>query len=211
MTEILLKAELRGVKGKQVKALRRLGKLPAVIYGKQMEPISILLDYREVHPILDKISQSALVTLDLDGKKHLALVREKQRDILRGNLIHVDFHTVSLTEKVRANVAVHLEGESPAVEDLGGILVLNLEELDVEALPQDLPEKIDVDISSLKAIGDVIHVRDLTLPTGVVVHNEPDEIIAVVTAPEAEEAVEEGLAEGAEPEVIERGKKEEET
>lgn len=210
MAEIVLQAELRKVKGKQVKALRRIGKLPAILYGKQIEPLPIALDYREASPLLENISQSMLVVLEIDGRQHYALVRDKQRDILRGNLTHVDFQVVSLTEKVRTNVAIHLEGVSPAVEELGGVLVLNLEELDLEALPRDLPEKIEVDISALKEIGDVIRVRDLTLPPGVIVHNEPDEIVVVVTAPEAEEIVEEGAEEGAEPEVIERGKKEEE-
>lgn len=209
MTEIVLKAEYRNIKGKQVKAIRRAGKLPAVMYGKQIEPVSIMLDFRQANPVLDKISQSTLVLLDLDGKQHYVLVRDKQRDVLRGHLTHVDFQVVSLTERVRANVAIHLEGKSPAVEELGGILVQNLEELDIEALPRDLPERINVDVSILKEIGDAIHVRNLALPEGIVVHTDPDEIIAVVTSPEAEEVVEE-LKEGVEPEVIERGKKEEE-
>lgn len=208
MTEVVLKAEYRNIKGKQVKALRRAGKLPAVMYGKQIEPVSIMLDFRQANLVLDKISQSTLIILDLDGKQHYVLVRDKQRDVLRGNLTHVDFQVVSLTERVRANVAIHLEGESPAVEELGGILVQNLEEVDIEALPRDLPERVDVDVSVLKEIGDAIHVRDLALPEGMIVYTDPDEIVAVVTSPEAEEVVEE-LKEGVEPEVIERGKKEE--
>lgn len=208
MSEVVLKAEIRDIRGKQVKALRRAGKLPAVMYGKQIEPVSIMLDFRQASPVLDKISQSTLIILDLDGKQQYVLVRDKQRDVLRGNLTHVDFQVVSLTERVRANVAIHLEGESSAVEELGGILVQNLEELDIEALPRDLPERIDVDVSVLKEIGDAIHVRDLALPEGMVVYTDPDEIVAVVTSPQAEEVVEE-LKEGVEPEVIERGKKEE--
>ena len=155
------------------------------------------------------ITSSQLVVIDLDGEQHHALVRERQLHPVLGSLLHIDFNVVSMTEKLRANVSIHLVGEAPAVKDFDGILVSALDELEVECLPKYLPERIDVDISVLKQIGDAIHVRDLVLAEQIEVLTDLGELLVLVTAPEAEEivAVEPGAAE---PEVVERGKKEEE-
>ncbi len=209
MEEIVLQAKPRTVIGKQVKALRRQGWLPAVLYGRNFEPKAISLNFREASRVLPHITSSQLVIVDLDGERHHALVRERQRHPVKGSLLHVDFNVVSMTEKLRAYVTVHLVGEAPAVKEFNGILVGALEELEVECLPADLPDHINVDVSGLKEIGDAIHVRDLDLGDKIEVLTDADEIVAVVTAPEAEE-VEVVAEEGAEPEVIERGKKEEE-
>lgn len=214
MEEILLAAEPREVIGKQVKALRRQGKLPGILYGRSMEPKPILMDLREATRTLGQLAPSALVTVVLVGEKHLALVREKQRDFIRGTLKHVDFQAVSMLEKLRVNVIVDFVGVSPAVKDYNGILVEGLTEVEVECFPQDLPSKITVDISGLKKIGDSITVGDLVMPPNVESLDNPDEMVVIVTAQAAEEVVEEApavVAEAeAEPEVIERGKKEEE-
>ena len=209
MEKTVLQAEHRDVVGKQVKALRRQGRLPAVLYGRNIQPIPVTMDFREANRILPGITSSRLLVVNVDGEEHTALVREKQFHPVQGKLIHVDFMVVSLTEKLRANVSIHLEGESPAVRDINGILVPVIEEIEVECLPQDLPERIMVDVSSLTEIGSAIHVRDLKLSDRVRVLTDPDEMVAVVTAPEAEEVVEE-VAPEIEPEVIERGRKEEE-
>lgn len=209
MEKTVLQAKHRDVVGKQVKALRRQGRLPAVLYGKNIQPIPVTMDFREANRILPGVTSSHLVIVDVDGEEHTALVREKQFHPVQGKLIHVDFMVVSLTEKLRAHVSIHLEGESPAVQDINGILVPVIEEIEVECLPQDLPERILVDVSSMTEIGSAIHVRDLQLSDRVRVLTDPDEMVAVITAPEAEEVVEE-IAPEAEPEVIERGKKEEE-
>jgi large subunit ribosomal protein L25 len=208
MERVVLQAQYREVIGKQVKALRRQGGLPAVLYGKNTQSIPITLDYREAMRVLPKITSSQLIEVEVNGQVYPALVREKQYHPVQGRLMHVDFMVVSLTDKIRANVAVHLTGESPAVKDLNGVLVTGVEELEVECLPQDLPERIEVDLSILKEIGDAIHVGDIKLPANIRVLTDLEEIVAVVTAPEAEEVEEEIAA--AEPEVIERGKKEEE-
>jgi len=213
MEEIVLKASRRTVIGKQVNALRRQGKLPAVLYGRRIEATPILLDQKEASRQLEKISSSALIVVDVDGERHYALVREKQRNPMLGSLRHVDFQAVLLTEKVRAKVAIRIIGESPAVEMYFGILVTGLEELEVECLPRDLPERVDCDISNLAEIGDSVYVRDLSLPKGVNILDNPDELVVVVTAPVSEVALAEEEAEvvaEAEPEVIERGKREEE-
>jgi len=212
MEEVVVKADRRTIVGKQVSALRRAGKLPAVLYGRHIDPMPISLDLKESTRILDRLSPSALILIKMDGEQHYALVRDKQRNPLLGSLRHVDFLAVSLTEKVRSSVSIQLTGESPAVEELSGILVLNIEELEVEALPRDLPERIVVDISGLKEIGDTIFVREISLPAGIEVLSDPDEAVVLVTQPVIEEEIEkEEVEEGeAEPEVIEKGRREEE-
>jgi large subunit ribosomal protein L25 len=210
MEKVVLKAELRTIIGKQVGALRRSGKLPGVIYGHHVDPTPISMDLHEASLILGALTASSLVTILLDGKETAALVREKQRNYVRGSLLHVDFQAVSLSEKIRAKVGINLHGISPAVKDFNGIVVTGLQELEVEALPQNLPERINLDISNLKAIGDGLYVRDIVLADNVQVLDQPDEMIAVVTGSKEEvEEVAEGVS-AAEPEVIERGKKEEE-
>jgi large subunit ribosomal protein L25 len=220
MDKVVLKATKRDVTGKQVNALRRAGQLPAVIYGRHTEPISISLDMHAASMALGKVGTSSLITVDVDGKEYPALVRERQRDYLKGTLKHVDFLAVSLTEKIRADVRIEIVGTSPAVKDFNAVLVNGLFSLSVECLPTDLPDRIVADISSLVQVGDGIHVRDLQVPENVRVLDDEDEVVVVATYAK-EEVVEEAApavegavpteAEGAEPELsVERGKKEEE-
>jgi large subunit ribosomal protein L25 len=212
MEEVVVNADRRTVVGKQVNALRRAGKLPAVLYGRHIDPMPITLDLREASRILDRLSPSALILIKMDGEQHYALVRDKQRNPLLGTIRHVDFLAVTLTETVRSSVTIQLTGEAPAVEELSGILVQNIDVLEVEALPRDLPERIVVDISGLNEIGDTIYVREIDLPSGVEVLSDLDEAVVLVTQPAAEEEIEEEEVEEeeAEPEVIEKGKREEE-
>lgn len=211
MEKTVINATRRPVTGKKVGALRREGKLPAVLYGYKIEATPILLDHHEASRILAPLSKSHVVTVVLDGKEHSALVREKQKDFIRNSLLHVDFQVVSMTEKIRSKVSVILEGDSPAVKEFNGVVVSNLSEVEVEALPGDLPENIIVDITKLTAIGDAIYVRDLPVSSGVEILTPEEEVVVNITgvAAEEEEVVEE-IEEGAEPEVIEKGKKEEE-
>jgi large subunit ribosomal protein L25 len=214
MEKVVLKASRRDVIGKQVRAIRRAGQLPAVIYGRHMDgPISITMDARETTSTLSKVSSSSLVTIDLDGKEIPTLIREKQRDYIKNRLIHIDFLAVSLTEKLTASVSIELTGMSLAVKDLNAVLVTGLDEIEVECLPTDLPERIVVDISSLVKVGDAIHVKDLILSDKVKVLSSPEEMIVIATAAKVEEevVVAAPVVEGAEEvEVIEKGKKEEE-
>lgn len=213
MEEIVLQAKSREMIGKQVKILRREGMLPAVLYGHNLNAIPISLDFREASRILPTITSSHLVIIEVDGERHTTLVREKQRHPVQGTILHVDFQVLSLTEKLRTHVVFIQEGEAPAVKNYNGVIVTGLEQLEVESLPGDLPERIKVDISGLEEIGDAIYVRDIVLPPTVEVLTDPDELIVVVNAPAAEEVeLEEVEAEEVEeePEVIERGRKEEE-
>ena len=217
MDEIVVKANRREIVGKHVKTLRQEGLLPAVLYGRHIDSLPIQVDLKEASKTLTGLSPSALITVEVDGETHYALVREKQRNVLLGTLLHVDFQAVSLTEKVRANVAIDLIGEAPAVTEEGLILVTNVEQLDVEALPRDLPDRIEVDVSGLAQAGDAIYVRDLVVSGDVEIFAEPDDVIVVVSVPaaelepeEEEVEVEEIFEAAQEPELIERGKREEE-
>ena len=215
MEKVVIKAEKRDVIGKQVKAMRRAGKLPAVIYGRHTDPIIVTLDAHSASLALGRLTSSSLVTIDLDGTEYPALVREKQRDYIKNRLLHVDFLTVSLNETLHANVAVTLVGISGAVKDYNAVLVTNLQSLAVESLPADLPERIDVDISVLARPGEGIRVRDLVVSDKVRLLDDPDTMVVVATFAKVEE---EGAAvpgaEGVtpasgEPELaVERGKKE---
>ena len=213
MEKVVLEAVRREVVGKQVKALRRQGKLPAVMYGSGIDATPITLDLHETSRLMHNLSSSALINISLDGNLYPTLVREKQRNYLRGNFIHLDFLVVSMTEKLRTSVAVELVGESPAVEQFSALLVQNVNELEVECLPQDLPEVLTVDVSSLKEIGDSILVRDMPVPENVEILAEPETAIVIAAAqelPEEEEEEEEIVEEEMEPEVVERGRREEE-
>ncbi len=211
MEEIVLKAEKRDVLGKQVKALRRAGKLPAVIYGPHIDSQAIMFDSREANRLLSGLTSSHLIIIDLNGEKHTTLIKEKQRHPVRGTIQHIDFRAVSMTEKLKASVIIELIGDSPAVKELNGVIVTGQEYLEVECLPSYLPERIIIDISSLTKIGDSIHVGDVKAPENVAILTNPSDMVVLVTAPAVEEVVEVAEeAAGEEPEVIEKGKKEEE-
>jgi large subunit ribosomal protein L25 len=209
MKNIVLKATRRPATKETAKSLRRQGYLPAVMYGHNFEPVSILLDAHAANLALSGLSASAIVNIDLEGTESATLIREKQKDYLRNRLLHVDFQVVSLTEKIRAAVNIELQGTSPAVKEFEAVIVSNLSTVSMEALPRDLPQTLMVDISGLAAIGDSIHVRDLVAPSGVTILTDPDEIVVVATGAAIEEEEPVAEVEETEPEVIERGKKDE--
>ncbi len=218
MERVVLKATKRDVIGKHVKAMRRSGKLPGIIYGRHVSPISISMDAHSASLALGKLTSSSLVTVDVDGTEYPALVREKQRNYVKGNLLHVDFLAVNLKEKIRTSVSIEITGLSLAVKDYNAVLVNHLTELEVECLPTDLPERFVVDLGPIKQVGDAIHVRDIVVSDEVRVLADPDEMIVVATYAKEEEVETPAAAAGeavaaeaaAEPELsVERGKKEE--
>ena len=211
MEEVLLQVSKRDVVGKQVKTLRREGLLPAIVYGRGISSIPISINSREANKILSAITSSNLVVIDIDGDKHTTLVREKQRDPVTGEVLHIDFYEVSMTEKLRTNVGLEFQGDSPAVKELMGVLVTVMESLEVECLPQDLPNRIVADLSTLEEIGDSLYVRDISLPPNIELISDIDGLVVVISPPAVEEIeeVEEVEITEEEPEVIERGKEEE--
>ena len=208
MEKVVLKATQREALGKKAGALRRAGKLPAVMYGHGIKSTPIMLDAREATLSLSHLTSSSLVMIDLDGTEYPALVREKQRDFIKNRLLHLDFQVISMTEKVTTKVGIELTGTAPAVKDFSAVIVTVVNELEIECMPQDLPARVVIDISGLTEIGAAIHVRDVVISDKVKILDDPAETIIVASATREEKAVEEApVEEEAAPEESEPGKK----
>jgi len=218
MAEIRLKSRIRKEWGKgTARRLRASGKVPGIVYGKGIEPVPIELEGREVHALTHGVHagslESVIVSLEIgDGGEtnpRPTLIKEIQHDPITGEVLHIDFHQISLKERIHARIPVVTVGDSPGVGE-GGIVEHTLRELDVACRAMDLPEEARVDISQL-ALGESIHVRDIDLGPDVEISNDPDLSVISVTVPRA--AVEVVVAEKEEveePEVIGEKKVEEE-
>ena len=214
MEQIELNVMPRRVVGKQVGALRRSGLVPAVLYGHHTEPTHLQARDRELMRVLVKSGGSRLITLNVEGETEprMALVREIQREPIKGHLLHVDFYAVSMTEEITVEVPIHFTGSSPAEARNEGVLNYGSETVEIECLPGDLIDSIHVDLSQLVKVGDVITVGDLQVPDTIKILADPDELVVRVSHIAAEEVEEAPVAavEAAEPEVIKKGKAEEE-
>ncbi len=185
MATIELEATTRDARGSHNKPLRRVGQVPAVLYGHNVEPRAIAAEARILHRVWMRAGRTQLVDLKVDGgRAQKVLVREMQVDPRTNRPIHADFFAVNLREKLTAEVPVVLTGEAPAVVDAKvGTLQQLLNTLRVECLPADLPAQFSVDVSGLAEIDQGIHVRDIALPEGVaLVHIDPDELVVKVAA-----------------------------
>jgi len=203
--QVKLKAERRSATGRSAaRKLKARGVVPAVIYGAKDKPQPLQLSERDINAMLSHASgENILVELEIDGDQsgRLALVQEIQHSPVRGDVLHVDFHAVSMDEKIHAEVPVETIGTANGVKNFGGLLEQNLRALAIECLPRDLPDRIVVDVSALN-IGDSIHVRDLQLPPGVTTRMQLDLTAFSVLAPAVEEEPVAAVATAAEPEVI---------
>ena len=184
-----LKASARNQLGKSVKTLRKSGFLPAVVYGEGVpsQPVAIL--YKDFVATLHAAGESTLVTLDVNGKPFNVLIHDVSYDPVSDMPIHADFHAVRMDKVIRTHVPLEFTGESPAVKNDSGVLVRVVQELEVEALPRDLPHELAIDLALLATIGSAVHVKDITLPAGVVLLADPDETVAIVEAPRSEEDI----------------------
>lgn len=174
------------------RALRREGKLPAVVYGRAISTVSLQLDADVAARVVAGAGYNRLITLDVDGsdRPYTVLVRDIQRDPVTHNLLHVDFYAVVADQKVSTEIPIVQTGMAPVVE-LGGTVVKTLETLEVECLPADMPTEIVVDVSGLESFGDAIVVADLPIPANVEVLADPDLEVIHVAAPRMEEKEEE--------------------
>jgi large subunit ribosomal protein L25 len=203
--ELTLRAETgRPTGSRPARRLRREGLIPATVYGREAEPISVAVNARELHAALHtEAGVNALITLEVEGGKPLlTMAKEIQRHPFRSEYSHVDFLAISLTEKVGADVAIHFEGEPVGVRLNEGIIETLRNSVAIEALPQEIPSAITLDISNLD-IGDTLKVSDLPELDGVEVLDDPDAPVVTVVVPAAviaEEEPEEGLEEGVEGE-----------
>jgi len=207
--KIVLNAEIRTAVGSGVNALRRAGKVPAIVYGHNVPNVPVQLDAREVANVLRKAGRNTLITLNIAGKDaaQMVLTREVQRDPIRRTIQHIDFYAVSMTEKISASISVVCVGEPEDVKSGVGVLLQERDTLKIECLPSDLIESVTIDISRMK-VDDVVRVRDVIVPPGVTLLDDPeDEVVRVTRFVEAKE--EAAPVEPAEVEVIEKGKKEE--
>ena len=204
MAEQKLVASAREDSGKGVaRKLRADGRVPAVLYGQGADPQPISVDARELYHLLHQGGANVLVDLVVDGQEHLAMPREIQRDHIKGRYWHVDFLAVSRTQQITVNVPVRLVGESAGVK-LGGVLEHHLWDVEVECLPTNVPEAIELDISALE-IGDSIRVSELATPEGATILTNPEDSVVAVSQPQARDVdlEEEEAAEGAEGEAAE--------
>jgi len=207
---ISLNAKIRKEVGKKTIALKESGKIPAVVYGPGVKNLSLEIDQLEFKKIFEEAGESSLIDLKVDKEKRPVLIHEIQRDPISSQIIHIDFFQASLKEDVEVTVPLVFEGTAPAIKDLGATLVKNMTEIQVKALPQNLPHEIKVNIEGLKAIGDHILIKDLPLSEGVKAVKKPDEIVVSISAAEK---VEEELAKEIEEKVediekVEKEKKE---
>ena len=215
MEKVIVKAEARKGTGKKVaKDLRNKGLVPANVYKGGKGALSIQVAQDDLHEALHtSAGENVIITLKISGdaavKDKTVLIKEIQREPIKDGILHVDFNEISLTEALKVNVPLASKGEAVGVKADGGILEHVMWELQVECLPTDIPEKIEVDVTNMK-IGDAVYVKDIPAPEGVKFLNDPELITMIVKAPKVEVPKEEVLAEGAvEPELI-RKKKEEE-
>lgn len=209
MEQIVLNGITRTTSGKgQARALRRSGRIPAVVYGHS-EPISFSVEAREFHKEFHTVSESQLITLKLEKDERTVLIKDYSEDITNGEILHIDFFEVEAGKKLNTRIAVELIGSPVGVRE-GGILEHTLYEVDIECLPKDIPEHLTVDVSHLNQ-GDSIHISDISVPEDVVILNSEDQTVASVTTPRAVVEEEEGEEETAADEVPVIGEEEEAT
>lgn len=180
---------------KNPRALRRAGTIPGVLYGPGVKAKKLQLDSRNFTQIFQQAGHTSLINLSLDDKEktdeHTVLIREVQYHPVKSTILHADFYQVRMDQTIRARVPLVFTGEAPAVRDHGGVLVRSLDEVELEALPKDLPHDIEVKISGLDNFDKIIRIKDLKLPPDVTLFHESDEVVSLVQAPRTEAELEE--------------------
>jgi large subunit ribosomal protein L25 len=205
--QVKLKAQKRTIIGRNaIKKIKKEGLVPGIIYGSQAEPMALQVEARALTSVLaHALSEHVLVELEIvdgDQSNHrLALIQEVQHHPLKRELLHVDFHAVSATEKITSEVPIEAFGDALGVRTFGGLLEYSLRTLEVECFPQDLPEIVRIDVSNLN-IGEALHVRDIPLPSGVESLTDGDLTVVSVVASRVGEEVVETAETPATPEVI---------
>ena len=188
-----LTVQKRELTGRKIKQLRRAGILPANVFGKTIESVAVQMDLKTFNRIYSDAGDTSVIELTIEGdsKAYPVLVAEVQYNVLTGNAIHADFHHINLKEKVEATIPLMVEGEAPAVEQKVGALMNLQSEVDVKALPMDLPEHIVVDITTLTELDQEIRVKDLKVDTSKIeITTDPEMVVAKIGALVSEEAQE---------------------
>ena len=180
-----LTVETRTERGKKLGALRDAGKIPAIMYGPKEEATPLAIDKVTFEKLFKQTGESSVITLTGLGTPKDVLVQDVAFDAERGGMIHVDFYAIEAGKEITVDVPLEFIGEAPAVK-LGGTLTKVLYEIEVTCVPSNLPQHIDVDVTALDTFEKQIHVRDLVIPKGVTVENDPEEVVALVQAVEEE-------------------------
>lgn len=181
MQAILLTAQKRTVLGRKVKTLRKQGIIPAHVFGHKIKTEHVQVKESEFLKVFEKAGETGIIDLAVDSQKKPVLVRNVQIHPVTDNPLHIDFYQVNLSEKVKVNVPLETVGESVAVEKKVGLLLTPVAELEIEALPTDLPEKIEVDVSKLENVGDEIKVKDLKVDRSKIeIHAEEELVVAQI-------------------------------
>jgi large subunit ribosomal protein L25 len=219
MAKVSLSANAREASGKGgARQLRLSGQIPAVIYGHARQPQALTLNARDLDKMLEHIqAESTVIEVSVGGKTSKTLIREIQRHPFKRQILHVDFQELVAGEKVIVNIPIVLAGIPEGVRLGGGVLDQTLRELEIEVDPSNIPDHFEIDVTNM-VIGDSLHVSDIPLPAGVEVQDDPETSVAVLAAPRAvieetaaaPEAVEGEAGAVGEPEVIGRGKEDEE-
>ena len=159
------------------KEIRKEKQIPCVLYGPKTDPVSLKLDQKEFNKLYREVGETTLVNLKFDKEEKKVLIHDLQRHPVSGDIIHIDFYQPSLKEKTTAQVPLVFVGKSKAVEDEAGTLIKAMDEIEVRALPQNLPHEIEVDISKLETFSDYVYIKDLELPKNVEFVKEEDEVV----------------------------------
>jgi len=188
MTKIILKSKNREIAKEKIREYRKKGLIPAVIYGHGIKSQNLWVDFLAFQKVYEQAGENTIIELDREnGEKINVLIQEVQVEPINGKFLHIDFFQVKMDEKIEAEIPLVFCGESPAVKELAGILVKNMDEIPVECLPGDLPKEFKVDIALLKTFDDHIKISDLPISERVKVLIEPGTIIATVAPPRSEE------------------------
>lgn len=214
MEQVPLTAQKRTVLGRKVKTLRRDGIIPAHVFGHKVKTVHVQVKASDFAKVFEKAGETGIIDLSVDNQKRPVLVRNVQTHPVSDLPLHIDFYQVNLAEKVKVNVPLEIVGQSPAVEKKVGLLLTPLNELEIEALPADIPEKIEIDVTKLENVGDEVKVGDLAVDRkkievhadpqlvvaqiGELVTREMEAVEAEIEAEKAEAVVEEVVAEGEE-------------
>ncbi len=182
-------AEKREIIGKGISAVRNGGFVPAELYGHGMANTHLAVKVVDFRKIFRQAGENTLIDLVLDGKKHPVMIHDVSFDPVSDEPMSIDFYKVRLDEKIKVRVPLSFVGESPAVKDLGGLLVKAMQEIEIESLPGNIPHSIEVSLAPLAAIGTSLHVRDIRFPEGVVAHVDHETVIATVTEKKEEEVL----------------------
>lgn len=206
MEQIELSAATRDILGKKVRFLRRQGLTPANLYGRNIKSIALQVDTTQLKHTLAKAGKSSLVALKVDSAKRpkMVIIRDIQREPLTGGLLHVDLFEIKMEERIKIEVSLLFVGEAPAIRDRGGILVQNMNSVEVECLPANMPHNIEVDLSVLTELDQAVHVKDLSVDEGVTILTDPEQSIVQIARSKVEvEIAEELVAAEAEAEEVE--------